>query len=403
MRVLHIIPSLSSIRGGPSQVTIELVKSLNLQGIQAEVATTNDHGSQLLDVPLAQRTVYQGIPVYFFKRFSPPYSAIREFAFSWQFTQWLWKCAQSYDLIHIHAVFSYTSTFGMVLAQLLNVPYVISPHGLLCQWSLTQARIKKKTYLKLLERQNINHARAILYSTAQEQAEAKSLDFSSSCVVMPFGLTPVPQIQDARGQLRDYLSLSENAVILLFLGRLHPKKGLDFLIPALNKVKAVNSSVHFVLAGDGDPAYQDWITHQLHKFDIADISHCVGFVDGHLKNILLEGSDLFALTSYSENFGVAVLEALAAGTPVLLTPGVALASAIEKYQVGYLVPQDITSITNAIEKYLSLSQLEKDNLSQKARKFVIENYSWDKIAIEMLTVYRWILQQGPQPECVVTE
>lgn len=105
MKVLHIIPSIAYVRGGPSQNVLELVKALRNHGIEAEIATTNDNGPDLLDVPLGQRSEYQQVPVWFFPRFSPRTKLIREFAFSSQLTNWLWHHASQYDLLHINAFF----------------------------------------------------------------------------------------------------------------------------------------------------------------------------------------------------------------------------------------------------------------------------------------------------------
>ena len=112
-----------------------------------------------------------------------------------------------------------------------------------------------------------------------------------------------------------------------------------------------------------------------------------GFVEGELKQLLLQGANLFILTSYSENFGVAVLEALSVGTPALVTPGVALAQEIEQNDLGYVVPQEPTAIAKAIEKHLELSESEENKLSQRTRQFVLDNYSWEQIAQQLLTVY----------------
>ncbi len=394
MKVLHIIPSIAAVRGGPSTAVIEMVRSLQNADCEVEIATTNDNGETLLDVPLDGLYEYQGVPVRFFARFSPDIAAVREFAFSADLTQWLWRHIQDYDLVHVHAIFSYPSTIVMVIARSKNIPYLVATHGLLCQWALEQGSRKKKAYLKLIENSNLNNASGLNFNSQLEENEASSLYLTSAKFVIPHGLTVPELIPDAHQRLRAYFQLPPQEPIILFLSRIHPKKGLEILIKALADVKTSNFTL--IIAGSGDPDYEAQIKSCLLDSGLENCSLMVGFVDGELKQLLLQGSDLFTLTSYSENFGVAVLEALAAGTPVLLTPGVALAQQIEQNDLGYVVSQEPAAIALAIKKHLDLPELEQEKLSKRTRQFVLDHYSWDKIAQEMLAVYQSVIDSTPR-------
>lgn len=393
MKILHVIPSVAQIRGGPSQAVLAMVKALRHQGIEAEIATTNDNGPDLLAVPFGQRIDYQGVPVWFFPRFSPAASGIREFAFSVELTQWLWQHLTEYDLLHVHAIFSYPSSVAMQIARLRGIPYLVRPLGQLCEWSLQQGKGKKQLYLNAIERANLNHSQRLHFTSVQEQLEARAMGFELPSFVLAHGLAvPVP-LPTARQQLRSHLNLPADEPIILFMGRLHPKKGLDYLIPALASL-APRYRFAFVLAGSGSPDYEAWVNSLLANTGLKDRTYRPGFVEGELKQLLLQGADLFALTSHSENFGIAVLEAMAAGLPVVSTPGVALASVVEAHQVGQVSPLTVPSIASALEHCLkSPSALQE--MGDRARQLICQQYTWEQNAAELIQIYQALLPSHP--------
>jgi glycosyltransferase involved in cell wall biosynthesis len=384
MKVLHVIPSIAPVRGGPSKAVLEMIKALRDKGIEAELATTNDNGPDLLDVPLEKRTEYQDVPVSFFPRFSPALNSVREFAFSGQLTTWLWQQIHEYDLLHVHAIFSYPSTAAMAIARLKQVPYIVRPLGQLCEWSLQQKASKKQIYLNLIEAANLNQSQALHLTSRQEQQEVSRLGLEIPSFILPHGLSISPTIEDARIRLRKQLNIPADEPIILFLSRLHPKKGLDYLIPALGKL--THHRFTFVIAGSGSPDYETEVKSLLFSHGIQNCTHFAGFVKGEMKDLFMQGSDLFALTSYSENFGVAVLEALAAGLPVLVTPGVALAELVQEKHLGYVAEMNVEAITQALQQALD-NPHEVQKIGKRAHQLISECYTWDKIASNLSELY----------------
>jgi len=372
-----------------------MVKALNQLDVLAEIVTTNDHGSDLLDVPLNQLVDYQEAPVYFFSRFSPPIHSIREFAYSGSLTSWLWKNIHDYDLLHIHAIFSYPSTIAMVIARHHRIPYIVRPLGQLCTWSLQQSARKKQAYLQLIERENLYRSSALHFTSVQEQNEAEILELDCPSFILPHGITIPPTLNDIQQQqahqsLRQQLQLPSDEPILLFLSRLHAKKGLDYLLPALGQLKGQRFT--FLLAGSGELAYEAEISQLIKAAGLDGRVHRLGLVAGEMKQLLLKGSDLFVLTSYSENFGVAVLEAIAAGLPVVVTFGVALAEVVKEESVGFVAELEVESIATAIRQGLA-NPTKRREMSARARALARRDYAWDSIAQRLCQIYKRILNQ----------
>ncbi len=389
MRVLHVIPSVSPSRGGPSLAVTATVKALRARGVDAEIAATNDDGEGVLDVPLGQLSEFDGAPVRFFPRFSPPLRSLREFACSSPLGRWLDGTLRSYDLVHVHAVFSYASTRAMCAARRQRVPYLSRPLGQLCLWSLQCRAWKKQIYLALVERANLDGAAAIHYMTEQEQAEAVGLGLRAPGFVASHGIELPAPLPDVRIRLREKLGLKPEARIVLFLSRVHPKKGLELLISALARIKA--ESLCFVLAGNVEsPTYEARITQLLNESGMAARTRRVGFATGDWKQTLLQGADVFALTSHSENFGLVILEALAGGLPVVVTPGVALAGWVARHQLGEVPPMEVTSVAASLTRLLRSAE-PPVVFAQRARELIERNFAWPAVATRIQNEYTRIL------------
>jgi len=197
LKVLHVIPSVSPIRGGPSKAVIEMVNSLRELGVDAEIATTNDHGNNTLDVSLNTLIDYQGVPVRFLKRYSSKLPAIREFAYSRDFQRWIKKNIRNYDIIHVHAIFSFCSSYAMYQARKQGVKYIVRPIGQLETWSLKQSDRRKSTYLNLIERRNLSQANTIHFTAESEKKQALEAIPELKSTVIPLGINTPEVIKNA--------------------------------------------------------------------------------------------------------------------------------------------------------------------------------------------------------------
>lgn len=391
MKVLHVIPSVSKLKGGPSSAVLDMVRALRQHQVDARIATTNDDGPHTLSVPLKTWVEYEGVPVIFFPRFNPPVGAIQAFGLSLSLTRWLNQHLADFDVVHVHAVFCFPSTVAMALARRKGIPYLTTAHGLLCEWSLQQSARRKRLYLNLLERANLNVSRAIHFNSEKEQRDSAAVGLKTPGIMIPHGISIPPAIPDARERLCQKLKLASDKLIVLFLSRLHPIKRLDLLIPALAKLP--HESFQFLLAGSGAPAYTLDVDTLLAEYHIQQCTQRLGFVQGEERDLLLQGADLFVQTSQLESFGMAVLEALASGTPALVTPGVALADVIQAQQLGWVAAPDSFAIAERLN-YLLDHRQEMAVAGQRAQSFVRNHYTWEHIAPELIRVYGSIQTKG---------
>ncbi|MEM7145827.1 MAG: glycosyltransferase [Verrucomicrobiota bacterium] len=394
MRVLHVIPSVSPRRGGPSVAVVQMVKTLASRGVNVEIATTNDHGNDTLDVPLNEQVEFQGATVRFFQRFSPPVNPVREFAWSSPFRRWITSNISRYTIVHAHAIFSFVPTFTMLSARRQSVPYIVRPLGQLDEWSLTQAKHKKALYMSLLERKNINGAARIHCTSKNESETISRLGLIPKREIIPHGILQTQPPPEAASKLREKYSLPKNQPILLFLSRLHPKKGFDILIPALSKYSEHPFSL--IIAGQGTSDYESNLRHEIEKNGLARNTIFAGFVEGENKSLLLAGADLFVLPSYDENFGIAALEALAHGLPVLLTNTVDLADFVQKEHAGFVCGASSDGIVSGLDQAFSSFDTIRDPAFRNGIKEKTERqFDWQVVASRLESVYQNITSAPP--------
>ena len=387
MKILHVIPSIAPVRGGPSQAVLEMVKALRIQGIDAEIVTTNDNGKELLDVPLGKRIVYQDVPVWFLPRCSLP---MKEFIFSTALTKWLWQHIKNYDLIHNHYLFSYASSCSGAFARLNKIPYVVRTIGQLTPWALAQSRLKKQIYTALIERHNLNCATAIHCTASGEAEDVRNFDIQTPTITLPLGVNKPKILPAAKTQIRNLYNIPTNKPIILFLSRLHYKKRPDLLIESLGELAQQNQEFHLIMAGSGEDDYVNHLHNLVEKHRLNNRVSFVGFVTGDKKNLLLQGSDIFVLPSYSENFGIVVAEAAISRLPIIITPGVQIAPEIADAGAGLIVSGEKAELIQAVSQLITSPQT-RSQMGDNAYKLASQKYSWQAIARQLIGFYSQII------------
>ncbi len=386
MNILQIIPSVSLVYGGPSQMVLGLSKALAKAGLNVTIITTNsngDIGQEPLNVPLQTPIKQDGYTIIYF-----PCSPFRRYKFSFDLLTWLNKNAHNYDLAHIHALFSPVTTLAASLCRFNKLPYLLRPLGTLDPADLRKKSLLKKCYGNLLEKPNLKGAAAIHFTSEEEAKISHRFGIKTKDLVIPLGV----EISDTLPTLnyaRENLNISHDIPLLLFMSRVEPKKGLDLLIPALEHLLQDNILFHFVLAGNNpqDEIYEQKIKDKISNSSLNNCTTITGFVSGEMKLALLQDADLFILPSYYENFGIAVAEALIYKTPVVISNRVYIWEDIKKYDAGWISNCEIRDLTTQVKLALKDINLRKIK-GENGVKLAQEKYSWQAIAQTLINVYQ---------------
>ncbi len=386
MKILQIVPSISLIYGGPSQMVLGLSKALATAGTEVTILTTDsngDTGEKPLDVPLGIPIKQEGYEIIYF-RCSP----FRRYKFSLELLQWLKFHAKEYDLAHIHALFSPISTAAATVVRNNKLPYILRPLGTLDPADLNKKKLLKQIYANLWEKPNLAGAARVHFTTEQECRVSARFGVKTKDIIVPLGVE-LPTIKPELGLTRQELGIDPEIPLILFMSRIDRKKGLDILIPALENLLKVGKQFHFVLAGGNpqEPEYIKDIQDRINTSPLGKITTIAGFVRGEKKLGLLQDANIFILPSYYENFGIAVAEAMTVGIPVVISNGVHIWDAVEAAEAGWVSECNIEDFTAKLSLALD-DRHEQKRRGLNGQKYALEYYVWSQIAKQILTIYR---------------
>lgn len=390
LKVLQIVPSISLVYGGPSQMVRGFSQALSAAGAEVQIATTDSNGDideAPLDVPLGVPCQEDNYTVYYF-RCSP----FRRYKFSVGLLQWLWDHAQDYDIAHVHALFSPVSSLAATVLRSRGVPYLMRPLGTLDPADLQKKKLFKQLYAAVLERPNLAGAAAIHFTSNQEAQVSERFGTETPSIVLPLGVSPLPQPETAI-DMQDRFQIPRDRPLLLFMSRLDPKKGIDLLLPALETLQGEGLNFHLVMCGANpqDREYEQSVYQRVENSPLRSRTTLTGFVSGELKAALLQSADLFVLPSYYENFGIAVAEAMLAGLPVVISNQVHIWETIQQTESGWICDCTAISLTAQLRDALKSSD-ERTQRGQNAQRCAKEHYSWDAIAERAIAVYRNVIK-----------
>jgi glycosyltransferase involved in cell wall biosynthesis len=334
-------------------------------GISVDVATTDDNGPGHLVLPLGRPIVENGVTYWYFRRQASFYTV------SWPLFWWLAKHVDMYDLVHIHGLFSFACTAGAFWANRRGVPYLVRPLGVLNTWGIRNRRpLLKRLSLHLIESRILANSAAAHFTTEQEMAEAKLSAPGTRSVVIP---NPVIEVDERAQQnaglfFASYPELAGRRVVL-FLSRLDPIKGIDLLLTAFARIRILLPDAVLVMAGKGDESFLAALRDQANQLGLQNDVVWVGFLEAEDKRAAFAAAYTYVLPSYSESFGIAIVEAMAHGVPVIVSDQVGIHREIAKNGAGLVVKCDSTELERALFQMLSNPSLRQE-MSANSRRMV---------------------------------
>jgi len=377
LRILHVIPSyLPAVRyGGPMYAVHGLCKHLVQQGHQVDVFTTNVDG--LGTRGERHRASMDGVGINYF-----PVQLPRRIYYSPQLARELEACITNYDVLHLHSLYLYPTLVAARCASRNGIPYLLAPRGMLVGEVIARKNfLLKKAWIHLFERRTLEQASVIQATSHLEAQELRKFKFEwPEILELPNGLE-CPTLQS--GVVRD-------PNLMLFLGRIDWKKGLDRLIPVLVGLPKMK----LLVVGNDETGYTRVLRKIAEKHAVTQQVEFYGPAWGEDKWRLYQQAGMFVLPSYSENFANTVLEAMAAACPVIVSPQVGLAEVVAESGTGIVSHGATDQWAESIHKIADQPELARQ-MGEAGQRLVAARFSWPTIASQMIDAYRKVLSSRP--------
>ena len=307
---------------------------------------------------------------------------------------WLKRHARGYDAIIVNGIWEYHSFAAWRALHGLDVPYFVFTHGMLDPWfkqTYPLKHLKKWLYWPWATYRLLRDARAVLFTTEEERLQARKSFwlYHVKEQVVAYGTSAPPENAAEAGEhfLSAHAQLRGKR-LLLFLSRIHEKKGCDLIIEAFAEIAKAHRDLQLVMAG---PDQTGWVAHLKSlalKFGIADRITWPGMLQGQLKWGAFYCAEAFVLPSHQENFGIAVAEALGCGLPVLISDKVNIWHEVKEYQAGLVAPDTLQGTRELLSEWLALTSAERQDMSERARALFRERFTIDAMANSLLEVVR---------------
>lgn len=378
MKLLRLIRSLNPEGGGPMEVVRQITPHLAALGVSTTVASLDSPDASFLqDQPFQAIGLGPVAGDYGYRRGLP--ARIR-------------VLAQEHDAVIVQGIWQYHAYATWRALSGTGIPYFVYTHGMLDPWfkhTYPLKHLKKWAYWPWADYRVLRDATAVLFTTEQERLLARQsfwLYQVNELVVSCCHGTSAPPT-DAEGQRQVFLQHFphlQGQRILLFLSRIHPKKGVDLLIEAFAAVAGSDPLLQLVIAGPDQVGWQAVLQHRAEELGIADRITCPGMLSGELKWGAFRCAELFCLPSHQENFGIVVAEALACGLPVAIAQPVNIAADVAAAGAGLVHADTAAGTTEAMRQWLAFSADEKLAMGQRGKELFRERFDFASVARNLL-------------------
>jgi len=386
MKILHVIATLAPRDGGPSKACFEMARAVARRGHEVTIFATNMNGlDDVLDVPVDEPIERDGVTIRYF-----PIQYPKFLGNSAPMAQALEETIPQMDAVHLHSLYMLHCKFTARACRRAGVPYLMRPHGTLDPYLYKRHRFRKMLLEIWFQNRVTRGAAKMHFTTEEEGILAAPYVFGVPGVVVPHGLdTDEYDNLPSRGRFRARHPEIGDRPIVLFFGRLNFKKGLDVLTRAFADVVRARPDAHLVIAGP-DRGMQEKTQNWINEFGYGDRATFTGMVTGDDKLELLADSDLFVLPSYTENFGIAVVEAMACGLPVAISDKVNLWHEVANADAGWVTPAEAEPFAGAILEALSDPNGARAK-GARGRALVGERFQWPQIGRALEDAYASIV------------
>lgn len=354
---------------------MQMIEALEHAGVSVDVAASDDDGPGRRLCSAAPERFSSGR--HYFRKVADFYT------FTPSFGPWLRRHLAAYDVVHIHGLFSYVDIVAGQIARSVGKPYFVTPHGMANRFGMRHKRLMKQMSFGLFERALLQGAEWVQMTSYGEERDFADLSLRARTKVIPLAVAPLPP-GDANRFLDKYPVLQGQRVIA-FMGRIDSIKNIEGLIDALSLVSSSMHDAQLVVCGSGSYAYQAALQSRAIRLGVADRIIWTGFLGGQNKSDMLAAAHVFALPSFSESFGMAVLEALSAGLPCVVGRDVAIAEDLSAVGLAVAVNPTAEGIAAGIVNALALRDA---TFAVRAREFVVVNYASETMGAAIFGLYQ---------------